>query len=253
MHGGPGADHSTLLPLLPLSTSHTLIFYDHRCNGRSQGADVGTMTWNNLVEDAEAIRNHLGFETWAVVGHSFGGMVALEYAIRHSDRITQLVLLGAGADAWWVQKRLPETFAERGFSRRFVAMTERFYNGQISPGEFTWSVLRLSRAYFGNPSVAFMAKQALLSLRIHASASAFIQGSRFLLTGWSVMDRLGNVSCPTLIVAGANDLFFPPEHQREMEKRIRGARLEIVRGAGHNVHMERPDETRALIAAFVQG
>jgi pimeloyl-ACP methyl ester carboxylesterase len=152
MHGGPGADHSTLLPLLPLSKRHTLICYDHRCNGRSQGADVETMTWNNLVEDAEAIRNHFGFEKWAVA----------------------------------------------------------------------------------------------------SSASAFIQGSRFLLTRWSAMDRLGNVSCPTLIVAGADDLFFPPEHQREIEKRIRGARLQIVRGAGHNVHMERPDETRALIAGFVQ-
>ena len=252
MHGGPGADHSTLLSLLPLSTHHTLIFYDHRCNGRSPCTDVGTMTWDNLVEDAEAIRKHLEFEKWAVVGHSFGGMVALEYAIRHSDRISQLVLLGAGADAWWVQKRLPRVFAERGFSKRFVAMAERFYNGRISPGEFKWSILQLARAYYGNQSVAFMAKQALLSLRIRSSASAFIQGSRFLLTRWSVMDQLGHVSCPTLIVAGADDLFFPPEHQRELQERIRGARLQIVPGAGHNVHVERAGETIDLIAGFVE-
>ena len=252
MHGGPGADHSTLLSLLPLSNSHTLIFYDHRCNGRSKCADVATMTWNNLIEDAEAIRNHLSFEKWTVVGHSFGGMVALEYAIRHSDRISQLVLLGAGADAWWVQKRLPTVFAKRGFNKRFVSMAERFYNGQISAKEFKWSILQLARAYYGNQSVAFMAKQAFLSMRIHSSASAFIYGSKFLLTGWSVMNQLADISCPTLIVAGADDLFFPPEHQRELEKRISGARLQIVRGAGHNVHVERTDETIALIAGFVK-
>ena len=62
MHGGPGADHCTLLPFRRLSDRFTLIFYDHRCNGRSQGAPVSSMTWENLTADAEALRQRLGFE-----------------------------------------------------------------------------------------------------------------------------------------------------------------------------------------------
>ncbi len=76
MHGGPGLDQSDLLPLGPCADQFTLIFYDHRCNGRSDGAPVSSMTFENLTADAEALRQTLGFDKWAVLGHSFGGNVA---------------------------------------------------------------------------------------------------------------------------------------------------------------------------------
>ena len=85
MHGGPGLDHSTLSSLEPLADQFTLIFYDHRCNGRSTGA-IESMTFENLTADADALRQRLGFEHWAVLGHSFGGLVALEYALRFPAR-----------------------------------------------------------------------------------------------------------------------------------------------------------------------
>ena len=56
LHGGPGLDHTSLLPLQPLADQFTLIFYDHRCNGRSEGANVSSMTWENLTADAECLR-----------------------------------------------------------------------------------------------------------------------------------------------------------------------------------------------------
>jgi len=62
MHGGPSLDHTTLLPLQPLADQFTLIFYDHRCNGRSVIADVSSMTFENLTADADAIRQELGFD-----------------------------------------------------------------------------------------------------------------------------------------------------------------------------------------------
>jgi pimeloyl-ACP methyl ester carboxylesterase len=86
MHGGPGLDHVSLTPFKALADRQTLIFYDHRCNGRSSGAPVTSMTWDNLTADADALRERLGYERWAVLGHSFGGHVALEYALRYPDR-----------------------------------------------------------------------------------------------------------------------------------------------------------------------
>src|SRR5215472_10876400 len=86
MHGGPSADHYTLLPFRQLADRFTLIFYDHRCNGRSAGAPVSSMSWENLAADAEALRQKLGFERWAVLGHSFVGQVALEYALRYPEK-----------------------------------------------------------------------------------------------------------------------------------------------------------------------
>jgi proline iminopeptidase len=70
MHGGPGLDYQTMLPLQSLADQFTLIFYDHRCNGRSEGAEVSSMSWENLTADADALREKLGFDQWAVIGHS---------------------------------------------------------------------------------------------------------------------------------------------------------------------------------------
>ena len=54
MHGGPGADHWSMKPFERLADRFTLVFYDHRCNGRSVGVPVGSMTWENLTADADA-------------------------------------------------------------------------------------------------------------------------------------------------------------------------------------------------------
>jgi proline iminopeptidase len=89
MHGGPGADHWTMLPFRRLADRYTLVFYDHRCNGRSEGAPVTSMTWDNLTADADALRERLGFVKWAVLGHSFGGNVALDSASYHRTRRAQ--------------------------------------------------------------------------------------------------------------------------------------------------------------------
>jgi pimeloyl-ACP methyl ester carboxylesterase len=101
MHGGPSLDHWSLAPFRQLAGQFTVIFYDHRCNGRSTGAPVSSMTFENLTADAEALREKLGFERWAVLGHSFGGHVALEYALRYPGSLSHLVLLDTGGEGRW--------------------------------------------------------------------------------------------------------------------------------------------------------
>src|SRR5512147_1308206 len=108
MHGGPSLDHTTLLALQPLADQFTLIFYDHRCNGRSEGAEVSSMTFENLTADADALRQTLGFDKWAVLGHSFGGNVALEYALRYPQSLSDLILMDTGGDQWWVNRSASE-------------------------------------------------------------------------------------------------------------------------------------------------
>ena len=109
MHGGPGLDYTTLLSLKPLADQFTLVFYDHRCNGRSEGAEQASMTWENLTADADALRQELGFDKWAVLGHSFGGNVALEYALRYPHSLSHLILMNTGGDQWWVNQNCPSS------------------------------------------------------------------------------------------------------------------------------------------------
>jgi proline iminopeptidase len=108
MHGGPSADLWTMSSFRRCADQFTLVFYDHRCNGRSDDPPVASMTWENRTADADALREKLGFERWAVLGHSFGGHVALEYALRYPDRLSHLVLLDTGGDSHWARQNAPE-------------------------------------------------------------------------------------------------------------------------------------------------
>ncbi len=145
MHGGPALDYTTMLPLQVLADQFTLVFYDHRCNGHSEGAEVSSMTMENLTADADALRQALGFDKWAVLGHSFGGNVALEYALRYPQHISHLVLINTGGDQWWVNQNAPELLRKRGYPSRTVEAARRFYNGQITPGEFLRVYLKVQQ------------------------------------------------------------------------------------------------------------
>jgi len=80
---------------------------------------------------------------------------------------------------------------------------------------------------------------------------ALIFGFGTLLKGWSVMDRLGEIQTPALVLAGRDDFQFPPEHQAILADRLPNAQLALIERAGHNAPMERPKEVIQQIKAFL--
>jgi proline iminopeptidase len=252
MHGGPGADHWTLVEFRALADEFTLVFYDHRCNGRSEGADLSTMTWENLTADADALRERLGFEQWAVLGHSFGGNVALEYALRYPDRVSHLVLLDTGGDSHWARENAPALLARRGFSPKLVNVARRHLRGQFAPKAFFRNLMRLGRAYDPHITLRQQARGLLLGQwRTKLRPETNIYAGAHLLSNWTVMDRLGEIVAPTLVIAGRDDFIFPPEHQAELAAGIPGARLRIIDRAGHNPYSEQPAATFRAIREFL--
>lgn len=251
MHGGPSADHFTMLPFRRCADQFTVILYDHRCNGRSVGAPVSSMTWENLTADVEALRQKLGFERWAVLGHSFGGHVALEYALRYPASLSHLVLLNTGGNAHWEQQNAASLLARRGYSPQKAELVRRWFNGELTPREYFPMFMRIGAVYhthFGPWLVRDMIHGAWRS-RIRPEALIF--AGRELLNGWTVMGRLGEIKVPTLVIAGRDDGVFPPECQRELAAGIPGARLHLVDRAGHNPHAEQTAEVMAAIRHFI--
>lgn len=251
MHGGPGADHWSMRPFRSLADRHTTVFYDHRCNGRS-GGEVSTMTWDNLTADADALREALGFERWAVLGHSFGGHVALEYALRYPDRLTHLVLLDTAGEARWARDVAPEALARRGFPPEKVELVRRWFHGEFAPKEMLRILMRIGGAYYSEPSTRLLLRELLEGgWRARTRPEALIEAGTVLMPGWTVMGRLAALSVPTLVVAGVDDFIFPPECQEELAAAIPGARLELVARAGHNAHAEQPRVVHELVGSFL--
>lgn len=252
MHGGPGADRWTLSRLRRLADQFTLVFYDHRCNGRSEGAPVSSMTWENLTADADALREQLGIARWSVLGHSFGGHVAIEYALRYPDRLARLVLVNTAADARWSQRNAARVLAARGWPTETVELCTRWFNGRIPPHDTFRTLMRLGPAYYHDPTVRALVRDVLAgSWRTRLRGEALVFAGRHLTPGWSALDRLGEIRAPTLVIAGASDFVFPPPAQVELAAGIPNARLCLVERAGHDPWSEQPDDFFSALRTFL--
>src|SRR2546429_2151081 len=96
LHGGPGAHHDYLLPQYDrLAHGRTLLYYDQRGGGRSPVPRDTPVGWREHVSDLEALRDHWGLDRVALLGYSWGGLLALLYALAHPTRIDRLALVSA--------------------------------------------------------------------------------------------------------------------------------------------------------------
>jgi proline iminopeptidase len=111
--------------------------------------------------------------------------------------------------------------------------------------------MRLMPAYDHRFSVLRLAREMLQGgWRAKMRPEALVFGGQ-MMRGWSVMDRLGEITVPTLVIAGHDDFLFPPESQALLAGGIPNARLRIIERAGHNPQSERPAETLAAVADFL--
>lgn len=95
LHGGPDFNHNYLLPDMDrLADAFRLIYYDQRGRGKSSpGVAPEDVTIESEIDDLDRLRQYFGLNAISVLGHSWGGLLAMEYATRHSDRVSHLILL----------------------------------------------------------------------------------------------------------------------------------------------------------------
>ena len=215
LHGGPGADHSDFLPALqPLARRHQLVLIDERGSGRSERLrDPKGYTLNHMVKDIECVRQHLKLAQLVVLGHSFGGILAQAYAVRHPKRILGLVLAGAGSSARCIdrdfrnlRKRLP------GRLRARLVRQEKFGIFQAN-GAYTKEYAAASAEalapymYAKTPPPRF---QQPPDLGMEVLREMWVRRSDFHidgnLKGFDFTQSLSRVKAPSLVVIGDRDL-----------------------------------------------
>ena len=95
LHGGPSFDHNYLLPDMDrLVDAFRLIYYDQRGRGKSaENVQPAEVSLQSEMDDLEGVRAYFQLESVALLGHSWGGLLAMEYALRHPERVSHLILL----------------------------------------------------------------------------------------------------------------------------------------------------------------
>jgi proline iminopeptidase len=242
LHGGPGASHDYLLPqLLELARERELIFYDQRGGGQSRHDDHGPITWRNQVEDLAAVAREFALEPLSIVGYSWGGLLAMLYAIEAAaDRVPARPARMALIDPAPVTRRYREEF-EAEFNTRQQSDAIRSMREQLTASglqemdreAYRQRAFELSVAgYFADPARA----ADLTPFRVIGKVQKSIWDS---LGDYDLRPALATVKCPAIVVHGAEDP-IPAESSREIAAAL-GARFVLLEGSGHVPYVERPD------------
>jgi proline iminopeptidase len=262
LHGGPDFDHGYLLPDLDrLADAFRLIYYDQR--GRGKSADdlrAEDVTMASDVDDLDKIRQHFQLASTGLLGHSWGTVLALEYALRHPDRVSHLILMNpapaSAADLvvfrqFYLQKlgadmdRQGAILKSRAYQEGDPETVAARYRIHFTPA--------LTRAQDYEKLMATM-KAGFISQGKDGIVKARAVEERLMqdtweLKGYDLMPKLAALRMPALVIWGDHD-FIPVEIATHIARAIPGARLVTLKDCGHFAYLECPSDVRTAFDDF---
>ena len=191
-----------------------------------------------MADDAAALLDHLGVGMAHVAGHSLGGEIAQELALSHSARVRSLMLLSTSARTSERLRSIVDTAARMPLHapaeiccRAFLPwlFTEEFFK---TPGAVDASLART----LNNP---------------HPPTLEGLAGQSAAIGLFDASGRVGSIRCPTLVVAGVDDILTPLAWSRDLARRIPGADLVVLDPGAHDLVNETPRALSDAMLAFV--
>jgi pimeloyl-ACP methyl ester carboxylesterase len=225
--------------LAELERDFDLVAYDHRGVGRSSYV-TDPFSLVELADDAAALLDALGWESAHIVGISMGGMVAQELALRHPQRLRTLTLgctysggEGSALASSHVMSKLAEAMMS-GDPDRAIATS---FEVNVSPG---YGADKSAYATFYEMATALPTAVPVIMMQAQA------------IQAHDTLDRLGDISAPTLVIHGTEDEMLPHSNAVLIASRIPEARLETLEGVGHMFWWEQPQRSAAAIRSLVE-
>lgn len=251
--GGPGFSGSYLEAMARrLEGGNLVVVPDQRGTGDSVATDAAsTGSLSRLVADLELVRTRLGVEKIALVGHSWGGTLAMMYASEHPERVARLVLVAPGGPhSGYVPRWFANVRSRLGPSEldamAFWSAPERFSK---DPGR---AVRELNRAmapamFFDRGQLWHVMADTLTEKAYNPQVTLDLQAS---LAGYDLREGLSRLAAPTLVLYGRQD---PLGEQTAFEVReaIRGSRLAFLEECGHWPFLEQSDKFYAEVEPFL--
>jgi proline iminopeptidase len=260
LHGGPDFNHNYLLPEMDAwSSAFRLIYYDQRGRGKSSG-DVRPedVSIESDIEDLDVLRQHFGLESFNLLGHSWGGLLAMEYATRHPNHLSRLILMNAApmSHVDLLHFRTQREALEPGnlAAKSAIAVTGKFLSGDILAEADYY------RAHFrGTVRRAEDLERILRRLRSHFTPQDILKAraiedrlyeQTWLQPTYDLLSKARQLHAPTLVISAEHD-FVPMECPKHVVEAMPHARLIVLKDCGHFAFLEKPLETLNAVRDFV--
>jgi proline iminopeptidase len=242
-HGIP-FDHTPYLPLLALDDAADVVLPDLTGMGRSPDPESwDTFKLDDWANDIEAVRRICGLDRFVLFGHSGGGIIALQYALRHPDRLAGLVLCSATASADYMGER--DRLLQGRASPEQLQVLAEVFGGSVdltAPGAVESTLASVLPLYFhGEPRFDAFADSIV-------RPAAFLHYLSAILPHFDVRASLGGLSAPALVLHGRSDCIHPLTHtSAPLAAALPAATLVVLEESGHFPWLE---EEQAFVAAL---
>jgi len=258
LHGGPGANWLHLKPYEALSDERRVVFYDQLGAGNSvvtEPHDPAMWTPELYVEEVDAVRTALGLERVHVLGHSWGGMLGMQYAAGRPEGLVSLVVESSPAS---VPDWMPEVARLRSELPPEVEATLRAHEeaGTIDDPAYEEAAMVFYKRHLcrTDPWPEWLV-QCFEALDANPEVYHSMNGpSEFHVIGtiknWDISDRLGEIQVPTLVFSGRYDEVTPAVTEAA-HRAIPGSEYVVMEESSHMAQAEQPEETLALVRDFL--
>jgi proline iminopeptidase len=247
LHGGPGADHGYLLPGFDtLAEGRELVYYDQRGGGRSPVARDVPVGWREQVADLDALRETWDLDRLVLVGYSWGGLLAQLYATEHPERVERLALVSPAPSWRAARDEFERRFAERNLAPALEAERRALRESGLrerDPEAYERRLFELAVVpYFYDPAKA----RELTPFRVVGRTQQEVWRS---LGDYDLRPSLQQLRLPAFVLHGEDDP-IPIDASRETA-RLLGAEFHALDRCGHCPHVERLEDFRRLVDAFL--
>jgi proline iminopeptidase len=254
LHGGPGFTHYYLEPLEALADRRRVIFYDQLgCGNADRPDDVSLWTVDRFVEELVQVRAALGLDELHLFGSSWGGMLAMQYVLDRQPTLRSLILCGSPASMIrWVRDCDELLAAQPAQTREVIRQHEA--DGFTACPEYQAAILGFYRQHVCRLRPWPPGLERSFAAAGYQVYNTMNGPSEFTVTGtmktWDIMDRLGEIRIPALLVGGRYDE-CTPGHMAEMHRRMPGSQLATIEDASHLCFAEQPAVFNALVNEFL--
>jgi len=256
LHGGPGGGHDYLEPLNEIASERPVVFFDQLGCGKSDTPDdVSLWRIDRFVDEVTAVRDALGLDRIHLLGHSWGGWLAIEYMLGAPSGVVSLTLASTSAsipqfvyEAGTLISELPREMAET--MRRLEAEGD-FENPEFEAGMMEFYKRHLCRLDpWPDPIM-----RSLENLDGNIVYETMNGPTEFTVIGnmkdWNRIEKLGEIVAPTLITCGRYDE-LTPACSRTLRQGIMNSRMHVFERSAHMAHLEETESYLQILSEFLR-
>lgn len=225
-----------------LSRYFRCIVPDLWSHGASEPLSEGDLSIDRLAEDNHQLMQHLGIDRYSVLGISVGGMWAAKLAMEYPEEVASLTLIGSSLAAE-TEERAEDYFELLNIVKQMNEVPPAVIDAIVG-------IFFCPATQERHPALIETFRFDLMFLLPEQIQGIVAMGEQ-IFSRESLLDAAAQIRCPTLILAGQNDMSRPVSDSAAIHEQINGSQFAIIESAGHMLTLEQPDEVNRLLVGFL--